>query len=469
MKKINMILLSLIIICGVTERKFAEDLFSETVPYVRHALGARALSLGGTGLTLLNDATATYWNPAGLAKIKIGDFVGMSTNTFFLGTDFLGSDDKYESSTGYYFLAVAAPYYKGGLGANIYFFGTDMLLTDETYPDKIARNEESGKTTFHFVTATTLSYGFNLKEKLSVGANFKINFFYGGQSLEQTDKHTDIGVATDIGTIWQTPFERLKIGGILKHIGTDLRIKSVKLEKEGAKSKESLPHTIATGLCYDLIKNERHRISLVGEPYFIWGKAIKSGKKDVMVIDLKNMVVEEEDIVDGKKKYYYEDKHFGTQIKSEEVKGEAKDVKIMDEKSPYYGCLKNEKITEDFKKALQPELEKRNYYWHEFIAEYYKDRHTPPHFGIAEKQIVRSYVYGINAGVEYSYIDTFFIRVGRTNTLRELDPKASTLTYGIGINLKNKYNLDYANIPWGMLRSHVFSLSIKFGGTAEKE
>jgi hypothetical protein len=52
-------------------------------------LGARALGMGGAFVGVGNDATAAYWNPAGLALLADGDtrLAGMSTNLYELPTD----------------------------------------------------------------------------------------------------------------------------------------------------------------------------------------------------------------------------------------------------------------------------------------------------------------------------------------------------------------------------------------------
>jgi hypothetical protein len=43
---------------------------SHAAPYLRMGVGARALAMGGAFTAIADDATASYWNPAGLTKIE---------------------------------------------------------------------------------------------------------------------------------------------------------------------------------------------------------------------------------------------------------------------------------------------------------------------------------------------------------------------------------------------------------------
>lgn len=96
-------------------------------PYLRMGYGAKGMAMGGTGTAYMNDITAAYWNPAGLAKIadyQVGidymDGIGLDRTTSFAGigmrfkygymaiswlnagaTDFEGHDD-FGTSTGSY-------------------------------------------------------------------------------------------------------------------------------------------------------------------------------------------------------------------------------------------------------------------------------------------------------------------------------------------------------------------------------
>jgi hypothetical protein len=51
----------------------------------KNGIGARALAMGGAFVAVADDATATLWNPAGLAQLEDTRLAGMSTDLFGLG------------------------------------------------------------------------------------------------------------------------------------------------------------------------------------------------------------------------------------------------------------------------------------------------------------------------------------------------------------------------------------------------
>ena len=51
----------------------------------KNGIGARALAMGGAFVAVADDATATLWNPAGLAQLNDTRLAGMSTDLYGLG------------------------------------------------------------------------------------------------------------------------------------------------------------------------------------------------------------------------------------------------------------------------------------------------------------------------------------------------------------------------------------------------
>ncbi|MBK7104265.1 MAG: outer membrane protein transport protein [Ignavibacteriae bacterium] len=78
MKKISKLTLSIIITIAISSNIFANGLSL-------NSLGSRALGMGGAFVALSNDATAIYWNPAGLADQK------SSVLAYFTGVMPIGS------------------------------------------------------------------------------------------------------------------------------------------------------------------------------------------------------------------------------------------------------------------------------------------------------------------------------------------------------------------------------------------
>ena len=63
----------------------AADEGAHAAEFLSHGVGARALGMGGAFVAVADDATATYWNPAGLTKVKKHSFSAMYSDTFSTG------------------------------------------------------------------------------------------------------------------------------------------------------------------------------------------------------------------------------------------------------------------------------------------------------------------------------------------------------------------------------------------------
>lgn len=101
MKKISKLTLSIIITIAISSNIFANGLSL-------NSLGSRALGMGGAFVALSNDATAIYWNPAGLADQK------SSVLAYFTGVMPIGS----YKTTGVDASTASNIYPTGGLLAN---------------------------------------------------------------------------------------------------------------------------------------------------------------------------------------------------------------------------------------------------------------------------------------------------------------------------------------------------------------
>jgi len=115
MKK--MLVISLFIILAMLNSLMVAVVLAEqgtaggAAPELRFGVGARAFALGGAYGVIVNDATATYWNPAGLGALEHTNFNAMHSE-LFLGTnyDYLGwaTPLKY-GSIGLSYLRISTP------------------------------------------------------------------------------------------------------------------------------------------------------------------------------------------------------------------------------------------------------------------------------------------------------------------------------------------------------------------------
>jgi hypothetical protein len=93
-------LLEVILIClmiaGTSDRGYANRVGGDAYPFLKVGVGARALGMGGAFVSLADDGTAPYWNPAGL---------GLEANQEKRRIDFMGAfwgRDEFDRSHTYF-------------------------------------------------------------------------------------------------------------------------------------------------------------------------------------------------------------------------------------------------------------------------------------------------------------------------------------------------------------------------------
>ncbi|MBN1968276.1 MAG: PorV/PorQ family protein [Candidatus Delongbacteria bacterium] len=208
--------------------------------------GARATGMGNSFVALADDATATYWNPAGLAYQEGKEFSVMYAN--WLPGFNLKNDTMY-----YMFSA-----YKqnipglGTIGGNIvYLYLGEMQRTNEL------GQEEGTFTTYE--TAATLSYGTDLSEELAIGLNVK--FIYSHLSDQGAGKEkgsgTGYSTALDLGLMY-LPTDELSIGMSISNMGPKISY----IDYEQA---DPLPTNLKLGFAYYLLNDDINSLVITGD------------------------------------------------------------------------------------------------------------------------------------------------------------------------------------------------------------
>lgn len=85
MKYTKILLALLILSFSYISTIYAADEGSHAADFLSHGVGARALGMGSAFVAIADDATATYWNPAGLTKVQKHSFSAMYSDTFSTG------------------------------------------------------------------------------------------------------------------------------------------------------------------------------------------------------------------------------------------------------------------------------------------------------------------------------------------------------------------------------------------------
>lgn len=220
-----------------------EKLAQSTMTFLNIDIGARAVGMGGAFTCMENDASALFWNPAGMPRIQGG---AISLNH----TQWIADTKMY---------AIAATYGIGNLGT----FGLTLMAMDNgsierTIPDLSTSRGFYIDGTFGVVQwVAGLAYGRQLTDKFTFGAQVK----YVYQDLGETDivdwsreaaiydtlesmKNQKGTVAFDFGTIYYTGFKDLRIGMTVRHFS-----QSVKYSFESY----NLPVTFRVGVAMNVL------------------------------------------------------------------------------------------------------------------------------------------------------------------------------------------------------------------------
>jgi hypothetical protein len=167
--------------------------------FLRIPVGSRGAAMGSAFVSIADDATAMFWNPGGLARIT-GPSLYVDHSPYLPGLDFN-------------YFALALPFENiGTLGVNVTALNTEEMLV--TTPDQPMGTGETFTATS---IAVGLAYAKNLTDRFSIGANFK----YVTESIFNSRA---TGFAFDIGTLYTTPFDGIRLGFSISNFGTDMRI-----------------------------------------------------------------------------------------------------------------------------------------------------------------------------------------------------------------------------------------------------
>jgi len=207
------------------------------------APGARAGGMGEANVAIANDATTTYWNPAGLGFLEGKQFTIMHSNWL----PQFNLDDLYYDFAAYTHEMEDV----GTFGLSV----TYLSLGEQVHTGKTG--EELGRFT-SFNMAVAASYGSKIRENLSMGVTLRYIHLKLADVQVGEEKGKGIGksVGVDVGVLYKPKWfgSRMTLGANLSNLGPKVAF----VDPDQA---DPLPTNLKLGVSYKLINMEHNKLT----------------------------------------------------------------------------------------------------------------------------------------------------------------------------------------------------------------
>lgn len=170
--------------------------------FLKLGVGARSIAMGEAYTAIANDASATYYNPAGLAQVEKTDIMVMHKEWFEgVRTEFLG-------------VRVPLGRYALGLSINTTNISGIELRTRPGPPEGTFSSHDF---------ALGLSFATRVSSSLKAGLSAK--FLYEKIFVDEAS-----GAAIDLGLLYELPLEGMKVGASASNLGSMGRLGAEKIK-----------------------------------------------------------------------------------------------------------------------------------------------------------------------------------------------------------------------------------------------
>lgn len=223
-KKYNLIFAMItlsILLSSITQVAWCKASGGQPGAFLSWGAGARSLGMGKAFVSIADDASATYWNPAGLAQIDRKEITALHA--------ILWADTMYD------FISYVHP---------ITGMGTVGGSITRLYSGKFDGRDENNIPTHEFSdsqTALGASYGKQIVDVLALGASIK----YVTHNL---DDHKNGNFTFDIGAMYKSP--------MVEHLQVGLNLRNLMGLRTGADTEDKLPLTLRFGFNYKLLRDK---------------------------------------------------------------------------------------------------------------------------------------------------------------------------------------------------------------------
>jgi hypothetical protein len=222
--------------------------------FLRIPVGARAIGMGDAFVSMKEDPSGMFWNPSVLASVQ--------TNALMI------DHSQWLPGINFDFAGIVLPFQEAGTVA----LSTTILHTDEMEVTTPAEQMGTGEVFTASSLAIGVSYARSLTDQFSIGGTFKY--------IRETiwDSYAS-GIAFDIGTIFVTPFDDIRLGASISNFGTKMQMDGDNLnfradiapDQEGnnqsvvgklSTDSYDLPLVMRVGISGEVFKTEEYRLTL---------------------------------------------------------------------------------------------------------------------------------------------------------------------------------------------------------------
>jgi hypothetical protein len=167
--------------------------------FLRIPVGARAIGMGSSFVSMMNDPSGLYWNPSLISSVK--------------SNAFLADHSPWLPGITFDYLGVIVPFEDFGTVG----LSATILQTDEMEVTTPAQQMGTGETFRASSLALGFSYSRSLTDRFAIGGTFK----YIRETIYNSNA---TAVGFDIGTVYLTPFLGIRLGASIANFGTKLRM-----------------------------------------------------------------------------------------------------------------------------------------------------------------------------------------------------------------------------------------------------
>ncbi len=241
----------LIAVAILSGKVFAQG--ESAVPFLLIGPNSLNTGMGETGGGMINDASAMFWNPAGLGFQK-GTEVSITHSPWLPGLGL--SDLFYDFLAGKYYVKKL----KGTIGASITYLNIGKIIKTDEFGNEIGDYQA-------FDGALAVGYGTKVTKDLGVGVVTR--FIYSRLAVDPVAGEQGTGTAYslsfDLATLYRPTKTSIKFINDRLGIGVNISNIGPKITYVDNAQADPLPTNLRLGFSYDVYKSEYNNITLAAD------------------------------------------------------------------------------------------------------------------------------------------------------------------------------------------------------------